>query len=139
VSCRYKKSALCTVATYLPGRGRRGIKKPRGLDQWPALHLAGALVYHLPKWESGRHNLWQRGYAFARPLPNQLKFFHFFSSVKPENDRPVLVLASRHSYQQKNNCWSFLLLGRWFVSIGKAEIPHLSPDVSSYKNGAINN
>jgi hypothetical protein len=58
VSCRYKMSAPCTFVPYLPGRGRRGIKKPRGLDQWPALHLAGALVYHLPKWESGRHNLW---------------------------------------------------------------------------------
>nr|TKV90449.1 hypothetical protein SEVIR_9G029800v2 [Setaria viridis] len=51
-------SAPCPVAPYLPGRGRRAIKKARGLGQWPALHLAGALAYHLPKWESGRHNLW---------------------------------------------------------------------------------
>ncbi|KAG2544906.1 hypothetical protein PVAP13_9KG392480 [Panicum virgatum] len=55
---RYKMSAPCTVVPYLPGRGRRAIKKARGLGQWPALHLAGALAYHLPKWESGRHNLW---------------------------------------------------------------------------------
>nr|TKV91462.1 hypothetical protein SEVIR_9G098200v2 [Setaria viridis] len=45
-------------APYLPGRGRWAIKKAHGLDQWPTLHLVGALVYHLPKWESGRHNLW---------------------------------------------------------------------------------
>nr|TKW41594.1 hypothetical protein SEVIR_1G327066v2 [Setaria viridis] len=32
--------------------------KADGLDQWPTLHFVGALVYHLPKWESGRHNLW---------------------------------------------------------------------------------
>ncbi|KAG2654064.1 hypothetical protein PVAP13_1NG538219 [Panicum virgatum] len=43
--------------------------KAHGLDQWLTLHLVGALVYHLPKWESGRHNLCERGYAFARPLP----------------------------------------------------------------------
>jgi len=53
-----KKSAPCTVAPYLPGRGRRAITKARGLGQWPVLHLAGALAYHLPKWESGRRNLW---------------------------------------------------------------------------------
>ncbi|KAF7081059.1 LOW QUALITY PROTEIN: hypothetical protein CFC21_085037 [Triticum aestivum] len=43
--------------TYLPGRGRRPIKKGHGLDQWPALHLASVLICHLPLWESGRHNL----------------------------------------------------------------------------------
>jgi hypothetical protein len=57
-SSRYKMSAPCSIAPYLPGRGRLGIKKPCGLGQWPALHVAGALAYHLPKWESGRHNLW---------------------------------------------------------------------------------
>ncbi|ONM16670.1 hypothetical protein ZEAMMB73_Zm00001d003278 [Zea mays] len=57
-SSRYKMSAPCSIAPYLPGRGRLGIKKPSGLGQWPALHMAGALAYHLPKWESGRHNLW---------------------------------------------------------------------------------
>lgn len=36
------------LAPYLPGRGRRGIKKPRGLGQWLILHLVGALAYHLP-------------------------------------------------------------------------------------------
>ncbi|PNT73880.1 hypothetical protein BRADI_1g03483v3 [Brachypodium distachyon] len=45
------------LAPYLPGRGRRGIKKPRGLGQGPTLHMVGALAYHLPKRESGRHNL----------------------------------------------------------------------------------
>ncbi|KAG0535306.1 hypothetical protein BDA96_04G355200 [Sorghum bicolor] len=39
----------CNVAPYLPGRGRWAIKKAYGLDQWPSLHLVGALVYHLPK------------------------------------------------------------------------------------------
>ncbi|KAG0535371.1 hypothetical protein BDA96_04G360700 [Sorghum bicolor] len=48
----------CTVAPYLPGRGRWAIIKAHGLDQWPTLHLVGVLVYHLPKWESGRRNLW---------------------------------------------------------------------------------
>jgi hypothetical protein len=57
-SSRYKTSAPCSITPYLPGRGRLGIKKPSGLGQWPALHMAGALTYHLPKWESGRHNLW---------------------------------------------------------------------------------
>jgi hypothetical protein len=66
----YKMSSPCSLAPYLPGRGLRAIKNARGLDQWPALHLAGALVYHLPKWESGRRNLCLRGYAFARPLPS---------------------------------------------------------------------
>ncbi|KQK03817.1 hypothetical protein BRADI_2g09995v3 [Brachypodium distachyon] len=50
--------ARCDLGPYLPGRGLRAIKKARGLDQWPTLHLVGALVYHLPKWESERHNLW---------------------------------------------------------------------------------
>ncbi|PNT78263.1 hypothetical protein BRADI_1g76413v3 [Brachypodium distachyon] len=50
--------ALGNLATYLPGRGRRPIMKGRGLDQWLTLHWVRALVYHLPKWESGRHNLW---------------------------------------------------------------------------------
>uniref|UniRef100_A0A453M6M9 Uncharacterized protein n=1 Tax=Aegilops tauschii subsp. strangulata TaxID=200361 RepID=A0A453M6M9_AEGTS len=36
-------------------RGRRAIKKARGLGQWPTLHLVGALAHHLPKWESERH------------------------------------------------------------------------------------
>ena len=57
-SSRYKRSAPCDVAPYLPGRDRRAIMKARGLGQWPSLHLEGALAYHLPKWESGRHNLW---------------------------------------------------------------------------------
>ena len=57
-SSRYKRSAPCDVVPYLPGRGRRAIMKARGLGQWPSLHLEGALAYHLPKWESGRHNLW---------------------------------------------------------------------------------
>lgn len=50
------------LATYYlhpkAGRGLRAIKTARGLDQWSTLHLVDALVYHLPKWESGRHNLW---------------------------------------------------------------------------------
>lgn len=46
-----------SLQTHLPGRGRRPIKKGRGLDQRLALHLASALAYHLPSWESGRHNL----------------------------------------------------------------------------------
>jgi hypothetical protein len=54
----YKMSARCTLHPYLPGRGRRAIIMARGLGQWPALHMAGALAYHLPKWESGRRNLW---------------------------------------------------------------------------------
>ncbi|KAJ1296384.1 hypothetical protein BS78_01G296300 [Paspalum vaginatum] len=53
----YITSAPALVATYLPGRGQRANKKVRGLGQWPTLHLVGALVNHLPKWESGRHNL----------------------------------------------------------------------------------
>lgn len=57
-SASYIRGGWCNVPTYLPGRGRRPIKKGRGLDQWLALHLVSALVYHLPKWESGRHNLW---------------------------------------------------------------------------------
>ncbi|PNT69461.1 hypothetical protein BRADI_3g55885v3 [Brachypodium distachyon] len=51
-------SAWCSIATYLPGRGRRPIMKGRGLDQWLTLHLVSVWVYHLPKRESGRHNLW---------------------------------------------------------------------------------
>jgi hypothetical protein len=66
----YKTTDICNVGSYLPGRGRRVIKKACGLDQRLALHFAGALVYHHPKWVSGRHNLWQRGFAFARPLTN---------------------------------------------------------------------
>ncbi|KAF7097106.1 hypothetical protein CFC21_098960 [Triticum aestivum] len=50
--------ARCFVARYLPGRGRRAINKARGLDQWLTLHLVSALVYHLPKRENGRRNLW---------------------------------------------------------------------------------
>ncbi|THU60597.1 hypothetical protein C4D60_Mb07t14450 [Musa balbisiana] len=46
-----------SVEPYLPGRGRRANKKARGLGQWPPLHFGGALAYHLPKRESGRHNL----------------------------------------------------------------------------------
>jgi len=53
----YITIAPALVATYLPGRGRRAIKKARGLGQWPTLHLVGVLAYHLLKWESGRHNL----------------------------------------------------------------------------------
>lgn len=45
------------VEPYLPGRGLWAIRKAHGLDQWPTLHSVGALVYHLPKRESGRHNL----------------------------------------------------------------------------------
>jgi hypothetical protein len=64
------------LAPYLPGRGLRAIKNARGLDQWPALHLAGgALVYHLPKWESGRRNLCLRVRVRAAPArPLKLKF-----------------------------------------------------------------
>jgi hypothetical protein len=51
----YKFSVWCIFAPYLLGRGKRVIKKTHGLDQWPALHLVGALAYHLLKWESGRH------------------------------------------------------------------------------------
>ncbi|MQM02084.1 hypothetical protein Taro_034851 [Colocasia esculenta] len=58
-----------TMEPYLPGRGRWVIKKAQGLGWRPTLHLVGAPAYHLPKWESGRHNLWQRGPAFARPPP----------------------------------------------------------------------
>ncbi|KAM3212783.1 hypothetical protein ACQJBY_065686 [Aegilops geniculata] len=50
--------ARCFVAKYLPERGRRAIKNARGLGQWLTLHLMSALVYHLPKWENGRRNLW---------------------------------------------------------------------------------
>ncbi|KAF7097105.1 hypothetical protein CFC21_098959 [Triticum aestivum] len=50
--------ARCFIAGYLPGWGQRVIKKARGLDQWLTLHLVSALAYHLPKWESGRRNLW---------------------------------------------------------------------------------
>ncbi|KAF7080909.1 hypothetical protein CFC21_084906 [Triticum aestivum] len=51
-------SPRCNLATYLPGRGRRLIKKGRGLGKWSTLHFVGALAYHLPKWKSGRRNLW---------------------------------------------------------------------------------
>jgi hypothetical protein len=44
------------VAPYLPGRGCPVIKNARDLG-CPALHTAGALAYHLPKWKSGRRNL----------------------------------------------------------------------------------
>ena len=45
----YLRKPVAPVAPYLPGRGRWAIKKAHGLDQWPTLHLVGALVYHLPK------------------------------------------------------------------------------------------
>ncbi|KAG0546665.1 hypothetical protein BDA96_01G014200, partial [Sorghum bicolor] len=58
VNSRYMMSARCSVSPYLPGRGRLANTKARGLGQWPSLHVDGALAYHLPKWESGRRNLW---------------------------------------------------------------------------------
>ncbi|CAL9098221.1 unnamed protein product, partial [Musa textilis] len=55
------------------GRGRRAINKARGLGPRPPSHMGGVLVYHLPEWESGRHNLWQRGNAFARPYSKMIR------------------------------------------------------------------
>ncbi|CAA6667943.1 unnamed protein product [Spirodela intermedia] len=57
--------------SYLPGRGLWVINKAHGLAVRPPLHSGGAPGYHLPKWESGRHNLCQRGPAFARPSQSQ--------------------------------------------------------------------
>jgi hypothetical protein len=44
---RYKTSVPCSCLPYLPGRDQQANKKACGLGQWSALHLVGALAYHL--------------------------------------------------------------------------------------------
>ncbi|CAA6655303.1 unnamed protein product [Spirodela intermedia] len=62
------------MQSYLPGRGSWVIKTAHSLGWRPPLHSGGAPAYHLPKWESGRHNLCQRGPAYARlPFNPNLK------------------------------------------------------------------
>ncbi|MQM21751.1 hypothetical protein Taro_054795 [Colocasia esculenta] len=53
----YKRERHGTRESYLPGRGLWVIKKAHCLGWRPTLHSVGAPAYHLPKWESGRHNL----------------------------------------------------------------------------------
>ncbi|URE42650.1 hypothetical protein MUK42_13740 [Musa troglodytarum] len=73
-SCQFGCSQL--EAILLPfGKGRWAIRKAYGLGPRPPLHLGGPLVCHLPKWESGRRNLWQQGYALARPPPKSTEVF----------------------------------------------------------------
>ena len=71
----YKLRAVSSVKTYLPGRGLSVISKADGLGPAPPLHCRrGCFALSIsPLWESARHNLWQRGLAFARPLSKTSK------------------------------------------------------------------